>query len=101
MPQNKIFESQLNSLLAETSLDFATVPANGVISAPLTAIVSGAAVDDYVQVISKNASTLAQGLSFWGYVPAPDTVLVYAYNTAAGAFDPPGQTFLIKVIKKA
>lgn len=88
--------AQLKGVLSATaSLNFGNVAS--LASADLTITVTGAAVNDSVELGPPAAPDAA--FSFMGFVSAADTVTVRAFNVTAGAVDPAAATFRATVIK--
>lgn len=102
MTRNKIDFGQLdwnatNIIQTTAVLDFPNIGGNAEDS--LTTPVVGAVIGNYVQVISKEGTSLTAGIVYSAYVSAPGIVTVTAVNATGGAFNPPSQTFLLIVFQ--
>lgn len=102
MTRNKIDFGQLgwsvsNIIQTTAVLDFPNIGGNA--EASLTTPVVGATTSDYVQVISKEGTSLTAGIVYSAYVSAPGIVTVTAVNATGGSFNPPSQTVLITVFQ--
>jgi hypothetical protein len=89
-----VFKGLANS----ASLDFPSVSASGGVQ-KLTITVTGAATGDEVSIGIPTAA-ITDGIMWYAYVSATDTVTIVATNATAGALDPASGTFKAAVIKR-